>query len=77
MGCGKSGRTEVYREARGLPHDQQLQQWRPPGGRARHACTVLIDGDRLAELMVRHGVGVQAESSAVLHRVDEVLLDTL
>jgi restriction system protein len=36
----------------------------------------LIDGDRLGELMVRHGVGVQAESTAVLHRVDEDFFDT-
>jgi restriction system protein len=34
-----------------------------------NARVVLIDGDRLAELMVRHGVGVQAEATAVLHRV--------
>jgi len=42
-----------------------------------NARIVLIDGDRLAELMVRHGVGVQAESTAVLHRVDEDFFDTL
>jgi restriction system protein len=42
-----------------------------------NARIVLIDGDRLAELMVRHGVGVQAESTAVLHRIDEDFFDTL
>jgi restriction system protein len=42
-----------------------------------NARIVLIDGNRLAELMVRHGVGVQAESTAVLHRVDEDFFDTL
>ena len=42
-----------------------------------NARIVLIDGDRLAELMVRHAVGVQAESTAVLHRVDEDFFDTL
>jgi len=42
-----------------------------------NARIVLIDGERLAELMVRHGVGVQAESTAVLHRVDEDFFDTL
>lgn len=42
-----------------------------------NARIVLIDGNRLAELIVRHGVGVQAESTAVLHRVDEDFFDTL
>jgi restriction system protein len=42
-----------------------------------NARIVLIDGDRLAELMVRHGVGVQAESTAVLHRIDEDFFDSL
>lgn len=42
-----------------------------------NARIVLIDGDRLAELMVHHGVGVQAESTAVLHRVDEDFFDSL
>jgi hypothetical protein len=38
---------------------------------------VLIDGDRLAELMVRHGVGVQAKSAAAQHRGDEGFFETL
>lgn len=42
-----------------------------------NARVVLIDGDSLAELMVRHRVGVQAESTAVLHRVDEDFFETL
>jgi len=42
-----------------------------------NARIVLIDGDRLAELMVLHGVGVQAEWTAVLHRIDEDFFDTL
>lgn len=37
----------------------------------------LIDGERLAELMVAHGVGVQTESSIVLYRVDEDFFETL
>lgn len=32
---------------------------------------VLIDGDELTRLMVEHGVGVQAEQTYVLRRVDE------
>lgn len=32
---------------------------------------VLIDGDRLAELALRHGVGVRAQRTIVLQRVDE------
>jgi restriction system protein len=42
-----------------------------------NARIVLIDGNRLAELMVRHGVRVQAESTAVLHRIDEGFFDML
>jgi restriction system protein len=31
----------------------------------------LIDGARLAELVLRHGVGVQAEVTVTLHQLDE------
>ena len=31
----------------------------------------LIDGTRLAELLVKYEVGVQAQQTVVLHRVDE------
>ncbi len=37
----------------------------------------LIDGDRLAELMVDHGVGVQPETVVTLHRVDEDFFEAL
>lgn len=37
----------------------------------------LIDGDRLAQLMVRHGVGVQADAPIVLYRVDEDFFEAL
>lgn len=37
----------------------------------------LIDGHRLAALMLRHGVGVQEETTVTLHRVDEDLFDVL
>ncbi len=37
----------------------------------------LIDGERLSELLVRHGVGVQVESTAVLHRLDEDFFEAL
>lgn len=32
---------------------------------------VLVDGPRLAELMLRHEVGVQAAQKVVLHKIDE------
>lgn len=37
----------------------------------------LVDGQRLTELMVRHGVGVQVESTFTFHRVDEDFFDNL
>jgi restriction system protein len=37
----------------------------------------LIDGVRLAELMLRHGVGVQAETTVTLHQLDEDFFETL
>jgi restriction system protein len=37
----------------------------------------LIDGSRLAELMVRHEVGVQPESVVTLYQVDEDFFEAL
>ena len=37
----------------------------------------LIDGLRLAELMLRHGVGVQAETTVTLHQLDEDFFEAL
>ncbi|BDZ56208.1 hypothetical protein GCM10025870_32810 [Agromyces marinus] len=37
----------------------------------------LIDGKRLAELMLRHGVGVQPDQTVTLYKVDEDYFDTL
>lgn len=37
----------------------------------------LIDGPRLAALMVRHAVGVRPETSVVLHEVDEDFFESL
>ncbi len=37
----------------------------------------LIDGVRLAELMLRHGVGVQVETTVTLHQVDEDFFESL
>ena len=37
----------------------------------------LIDGTRLAELMLRHGVGVQAETTVTLHELDEDFFENL
>ncbi|MFN8185215.1 MAG: restriction endonuclease [Candidatus Nanopelagicales bacterium] len=37
----------------------------------------LIDGARLAELLVAHEVGVQVESEATLYRIDEDFFETL
>jgi len=37
----------------------------------------LIDGTRLAELMLRHGVGVQAETTVTLHQLDEDFFEAL
>ena len=37
----------------------------------------LIDGTRLAELLVAHEVGVQAETTATLYRLDEDFFETL
>ena len=37
----------------------------------------LIDGGRLAELLVAHEVGVQAETTATLYRLDEDFFDSL
>jgi restriction system protein len=37
----------------------------------------LIDGLRPAELMLRHGVGVQAETTVTLHRLDEDFFESL
>lgn len=37
----------------------------------------LIDGARLAQLMLRHGVGVQAETTATLYQLDEDFFEAL
>jgi restriction system protein len=37
----------------------------------------LIDGERLAKLLVDYGVGVQPESVVTLHRVDEDFFEGL
>lgn len=37
----------------------------------------LIDGARLAALMLRHGVGVQPETVVTLHQVDEDFFEAL
>ncbi len=37
----------------------------------------LIDGTRLAQLLVANGVGVQAETTVTLHRLDEDFFDSL
>lgn len=37
----------------------------------------LIDGRRLAQLMLRHGVGAQAETTVTLHRLDEDFFEAL
>lgn len=37
----------------------------------------LIDGTRLAELLVQYGIGVQPEQSVTLYRLDEDFFDTL
>lgn len=37
----------------------------------------LIDGRRLAQLMVRHGVGVEAAQTVTLHRIDEDLFEEM
>lgn len=37
----------------------------------------LIDGTRLAELMLRHGVGVQPETTVTLHQLDEDFFESL
>ncbi|WP_264017112.1 restriction endonuclease [Mycolicibacter longobardus] len=37
----------------------------------------LIDGTRLAELLVEHGVGVQLEQSVTLYRLDEDFFDSI
>lgn len=37
----------------------------------------LIDGERLARLMIRHGVGVQPEQTVTLFRLDEDFFDSL
>jgi restriction system protein len=41
------------------------------------ARVVLIDGDRLAELMIDHGVGVQEQRVTTLHRIDEDFFEAL
>jgi restriction system protein len=42
-----------------------------------NARVILIDGHHLASLMIRFGIGVQAEYVATLHRIDEDFFDTL
>lgn len=37
----------------------------------------LVDGARLAALMLRHGVGVQVETTVTLHRLDEDFFEAL
>jgi hypothetical protein len=66
-------RLSIGSSARGATHAAGARQ----EAEKVNARIVLIDGDRLAELMVRHGVGVQTETTAVLHRVDEDFFDTL
>ena len=52
-----------------------------PGARAEaeriNARIELIDGARLAELLVAYGVGVQAEQTVSLYRLDEDFFETL
>lgn len=42
-----------------------------------NARTELIDGERLAQLLVRYGVGVQDEQTVTLYRLDEDFFETL
>jgi restriction system protein len=42
-----------------------------------NARSELIDGSRMAQLMVRHGVGVQAELTVTLHQLDEDFFESL
>ena len=37
----------------------------------------LVDGTRLAQLMLRHGVGVQEKTRIVLHEIDEDFFDSV
>ena len=37
----------------------------------------LIDGSRLAELLVQYGIGVQPEQSVALYRLDEDFFDSI
>ena len=37
----------------------------------------LIDGGRLAQLMLRHGVGGQPEITVTLHQLDEDFFESL
>ena len=37
----------------------------------------LVDGTRLAQLMLRHGVGVQEKTRVVLHEIDEDFFDSV
>ena len=37
----------------------------------------LIDGSRLAELLVQYGIGVQPEQSVTLYRLDEDFFDSI
>ena len=41
------------------------------------ARVILVDGNQLASLMIRFGIGVQPEYVATLHRIDEDFFDTL
>lgn len=41
------------------------------------SCIELIDGDRLAELLVKYRVGTQEELTVTLYRLDEDCFDTL
>jgi restriction endonuclease Mrr len=52
----------------------------PPGGPRWRTCRrriELVDGARLAQLMLRHGVGVQTETTVTLHQLDEDFFQSL
>jgi restriction system protein len=42
-----------------------------------HKRLELVDGERIAELMIRYGVGVQEQTTVTLYRLDEDFFEQL
>lgn len=74
---GSSVHSWEHRVTVGVHRNGQLHGGARAEAERVNARIEAIDGRRLARLMTKHGVGVQAEMVVTLHRVDEDFFDAL